>query len=344
MVQVTPELIDQAVENGILARAQADELWGFLERTANHAPRQRFTFTNVLYYFGGILAIGAMTLFMTLGWQAFGGWGIFGIAVAYAAIALCGSQFLAKRNLSTPAGILAALAIALVPLAIYGLQHGVGMWPIDRPYRDYHSWIDWRWAVMEVGTLLAGTLVLFFLRQPFAMMPVAVTLWYMSMDFALVFANGNDTDWKFRKLVSMVFGLCMIAIAGYVDVRSRRRPDYAFWLYIFGTLAFWGALSAMDSGSQYGKLIYASINVVLIFGGAIIARRIFTVCGTLGLFGYLGYLSYSVFKDSVMFPIALTAIGLGVVAGGIWWQRHEAAIRTHFSALIPATLRDVVEQ
>ena len=31
------------------------------------------------------IAIGAMTLFMTLGWQAFGGWGMFAIATAYAA-------------------------------------------------------------------------------------------------------------------------------------------------------------------------------------------------------------------------------------------------------------------
>ncbi len=29
--------------------------------------------------------------------------------------------------------------------------------------------------------------------------------------------------------------------------------------------------------------------------------------------GYLGYLSYQVFQDSLMFPLALSVLGLGVV-------------------------------
>src|SRR5581483_8852729 len=121
------------------------------------------------------------------------------------------------------------------------------------PYRDYQYWIDARWAVMELGTLLAGALVLFFYRLPFAVMPIAVTLWYMSMDFAPLLAGGVDPAWKYRKIVSMVFGLAMIVLALYVDVRTHRRPDYAFWLYLFGTLAFWGALSMEDSRSQLGR-------------------------------------------------------------------------------------------
>jgi hypothetical protein len=35
---------------------------------------------------GGLIAIGAMTLFMNLGWESFGGWGIFFISLAYAGI------------------------------------------------------------------------------------------------------------------------------------------------------------------------------------------------------------------------------------------------------------------
>ncbi len=344
MIHVTSEALGQAVEQGILSKEQADRLWSFLEARDTPAPppvRSRFTFTNVLYYFGGMLAIGAMSMFMTIGWQAFGGWGIADIAVAYAAGALWGSWYLARKNLPTPAGILATLAIVLVPLAIYGIQEGMGLWPVARPYRDYHYWVDARWAVMELGTLAAGAIILYFYRQPFAVMPIAVTLWYMSMDFAPLLAGGMDAGWKIRKVVSMVFGLAMLAVAVYVDLRSRRRPDYAFWLYIFGTFSFWGALSWSDSGSQLGKFLYALLNVALIFAGAAIARRVFTVCGALGLFGYLGYLSYSVFKDSILFPLALTGLGLALVALGIWWQRHETEIRASLAGMLPGALRQL---
>lgn len=353
MLRLSTTQLDDAVQRGILTRGQADELWRFLaaaEPSAGAEPARpvqvasRFTFTNVLYYFGGLIAIGAMTLFMTLGYEAFGGWGIFVISGIYAALALAATHFLMQRGLTTPAGIMAALAISLVPLAIYGLQNGMGSWPVGRPYRDYHVLIDWRWAVMELGTLLAGAVVLFFYRAPFAVMPLAVTLWYMSMDFAPLLAGGNeDADWRFRKLVSMVFGVLMLILAGYVDVRTRRRPDFGFWLCFFGAVAFWGALSMMDSGSQLGKFLYAVLNAGLIFIGAVLGRRIFTVLGGLGVCGYLGYLSYSVFKDSLLFPLALTAIGLGLVAMGIWWQKHEHEIQQRFRGVLPGPLRSVVE-
>jgi len=343
-MQLTSELISEAVNRGILSRDQADELCRFLGEAPPAKPSSpSFTFTNVLYYLGGLIAIGAMTLFMTLGWQQFGGWGIFTIAIGYTAVTLAGSRYLMKKGFPTPAGILAALAISLVPLAIYGMQEALMMWPADRPYRDYHYWIDWRWAVMELGTLLAGTIILFLYRLPFAVMPTAVTLWYMSMDFAPLLSGGNDTSWANRKAVSIVFGLVMILIAVYVDVRSRRRPDFGFWLYFFGTIAFWGALSMSDSHSQLGKFLYACLNAAMIFAGAVISRRVFTVFGALGLCGYLGYLSYSVFKDSLLFPVALTALGIALVGGGIWWQRHEEKISHRLRKILPPALRETIE-
>ena len=52
----------------------------------NSGPR--FGFVNVLYYFGGMVAIGAMSLFMTLGFQAMGVKGLLLIGLAYALGAL----------------------------------------------------------------------------------------------------------------------------------------------------------------------------------------------------------------------------------------------------------------
>ena len=91
-VQLSWKDIEEAVANGAIVPSEAHSLWaawassGSPQRLAARPPpvpmtqvdpdadpsavrAPRFSFTNTLYYFGGMVAIGAMTLFMTLGWR-----------------------------------------------------------------------------------------------------------------------------------------------------------------------------------------------------------------------------------------------------------------------------------
>jgi hypothetical protein len=180
-------------------------------------------------------------------------------------------------------------------------------------------------------------------RLPFLLMPVAVTLWYMSMDLTPFLFGQTDADWHLRELVSLWFGLLMVLLAFWLDIRTRQEKDYPFWLYLFGVLAFWGGLSLMHSDSELNKFIYLCINLLMIVIGAMLSRRVFAVFGGLGAAGYVGHLAYEVFKDSMVFPFILTAIGLGVICLGILWQRHEHGISTRLRALLPAPMRELIE-
>ena len=62
-----------------------------------------------------------------------------------------------------------------------------------------------------------------------------------------------------------------------------------------------------------------------------------------GVAFYLGHLSHSVFKDSMLFPVVLTVIGLAVIAAGFYWQRHETAIGAWLRSCLPAQVRDLME-
>ncbi len=341
--------MDEAVARGLLNAEQGRALWAFLAAREQEAPT--FKPAHILYYLGGLIAIGAMTLFMTLGWERFGGTGLLLVSLAYCAMALALTEhLLARRNLAIPAGITAALAVAMVPLAVYAAQHVIGLWPADGPrawaYRDYHTRIDWRWLMMELATLAAGAMALWRYRLPFLVLPVAVTLWYMSMDLVPFLLGGNPAEFFSArgKLVSMCFGLAMTLVAFWVDVRSVRSRDFAFWLYVFGVMAFWGGLTSLDSASELNRLLYCGVNLLLIALGAALSRRVFAVFGGIGVALYLGHLSRTIFKDSMLFPVALTAIGLAVIAAGVFWQRHESAIGERLRALLPARLRELIVQ
>lgn len=335
--------LDRAVSAGILGAEQAGRLAEFLGASPV-AEQPRFSFVHVLYYLGGMIAIGAMSLFMTLGWNALGGWGGFFTAVCYGALALALTHwFIERKQLAIPAGIMATLAVVMVPLAIFGAQMALGYWNEAKSYRDYHVFIDWRWIMMELGTLAAGAVLLWRYRFAFMLMPIAVTLWYMSMDL-VPFLFGDPNDWEIRKFVSLWFGLAIVLLAFWVDVRSRHSRDYAFWLYLSGTITFWGGLSSLNSSSELGKLIYCGINVAMILVGAVLGRRVFAVFGGLGVAGYLGHLSYRVFRDSLVFPFALSLIGLGIIWLGVIWQRRAAEWSAHLRGYLPVALRELIEE
>ena len=342
-MEVKRSLLDQAAGKEIITDEQADQLWTFLSEQQQQTPS--FRFTHILYYFGGLIAIGAMSLFMTLSWESLGGWGLLLIALIYAGAGLWLTEFFLKRlDLKIPAGITATFVVVLTPLAVFGFQAGMGWWSGGHEYRDFHRYIDWSWLFMELATLASGAVMLWRYRLPFLVMPVAVTLWYMRMDLAPFLFGEEDVAWELRKWVSLWFGLLIALLAFWVDIRNQSSRDFAFWLYIFGVTAFWSGLSLMESESEWSKLLYCMVNIAMIFTGAILGRRVFVVFGGLGVAGYLGHLAYEVFEDSLLFPIALTLIGLAIVWLGILWQRHEQRVSERLRSLLPAPLRELIER
>lgn len=339
-MKVTKKDLLDAVSENIISSEQSEKLIEFLNKRPNSTPR--FDFTHVLYYIGGMIAIGAMTLFMNIGWESFGGPGIVIISLLYALIGLKLTNVFKSKGLDIPAGISGAFVIALTPLAVYGLQHALGVWPDDSVYREYHRYIEWHWLYMELSTLLVGVLIAWKYKYPFLVMPIAVTLWYLSMDIAAMI-NGGDYSWTLRALVSMYSGLFMIALAFWVDIRSRNVADYSFWIYLFGVIAFWFGMTFQYSDSELSKFLYFLVNLFMIFIGVVIVRKVFVVFGALGFSSYLGHLAFNVFEDSWLFPIALTVLGLLVVYLGVIWQKNELVITSKARGFLPKPLRELLE-
>jgi hypothetical protein len=334
--------LQAATSAGVISTSDLERLLAFLSQSApdRTAPAAKFDAAHLLWYAGAMIVIGAMGLFSTVAFSQMGGRALTACAIAYAVAFAFAGDHLWRRNLRVPGGLLIAVAVSMAPLAIYGIQDELGWWGrFGKPgaVHDFYVWIKGSWIFMEIATVFAGTVALRFYRVPFIVAIISVALWFMSMDVAPWFVDVLHSDFEMRRRVSVWFGLAMLALAWTVDYRSRN-GDFAFWLHLFGLMTFWGGITASSSATEISKAIYCLFNVGLLFIAVIIMRRAYAVFGTFGITLYLGHLADVVFKDSLLFPFALSVIGIAVVAAGLAYHRRQDAIAAWLTANLPPAL------
>jgi len=329
---------------GVIGRAEADRLIAFLAQrrpaAAGTVPVPQFDAAHLLWYAGALIVIGAMGLFSTLAFSQMGGRALTATAIAYAiAFTVAGHHLWYRKHLLTPGGLLVTIAVSMAPLAVYGIEDELGWGKFGRPgtVQDFYSFVKGSWIFMETATIVAGVVALRFFRFPFIVAVIGVALWFMSMDLTPWIFNTPDFNWDMRRQVSIWFGLGVIVVAWIVDYRGKS-GDFAFWLHLFGLLAFWGAITSTESSSELGKALYCLLNVGLLFLAVVLMRRAYALFGALGICLYLGHLADVVFKNSLLFPFALSLIGVAVIALGLLYHRKQDEIAAWLTAHLPAAV------
>lgn len=336
-----------ALDAGVIDASTYERLANFLserERASGAEPSAapRFDVVNVLWYMGALIVMGAMSLFST---TAFGLWGpraLMTTSIAYGFVFLLAARSLWRRGLRTPGGLLVTCAVSMAPLAIFAIQLLNGHDPTETtPYKDFYIWIRAGWLPMELGTIAAALFALIFFPFPFLVMIVAFALWFMSMDLTPWLLQTESFSMQQRANVSLLFGLFIIAVAWLVDLRRWRSGDFAYWLHLFGIMTFWGGLTAQHSGGEIGKAIYCAINVGLVLLSLLLMRRVYAVFGAIGVSLYLGHLAEEVFKDSILFPFALSGIGVLIIAAGLLFHRYGPKLAEVVGQVLPDYMREL---
>ncbi len=303
------------------------------------APRSQFDAAHLLWYAGALIVMGGMGMFSTLAFSQMGGKALAVTAIVYAAAFTAAGDYLWKRDLKVPGGLLITIAVTMAPLALYGIQEELGWWgKFGQPgaYNGYYEWVKGSWILMDSAAIVAGLVALRFYNFPFIVSVIAYALWFMSMDLVPWIFGSSYITWEERRQVSVWFGLAVIAAAWAVDY--ARMPRHAFWLHLAGLVTFWGALSLSSSGSELGKALYCLLNIGLLGAAVVLSRKTYAVFGALGVSFYLGYLAELVFRNSLLFPFALSLIGLGVLGCGLLYRRKQAEIEAWIAANVPAAI------
>lgn len=335
-MKVSKEQFSKAAHDLGISDEKIKALWQFLEASET----QESPLSKMLYYFGAMIVISAMTWFMTMGWMVFGGGGIFIISLLYAAaFVFAGAKLWNNENMQIPAGLLITMAVCMTPLAIYGLQSYFNMFPEgDVPhYQSFYETIKSSWIGMEIGTILAGLVALKFFPFPFITAPIFFAAWFMSMDIVPLI-TGNKATIEQAQWISLTFGLVLLSLSYLLDLKKKNQ--FAFWGYFFGTISFWGALTALcfEKG-ELALFLYFLINISMMIKSVLLKRKVLLVFGAIGAFSYLSYLSHNLFEDSILFPFVLTLLGLGVIYLGVLYQRNSKWVETTLMGMVPKCLR-----
>ena len=333
--------LEAAMAAGVLDASQLSALIGFLDSHKSVSQAPRFDLSHVLWYAGALIIMGAMGLFSTLAFNSMGGIALSVTALVYAALFTCVGHYLwHRRHLRTPGGLLITVAISMAPLAVYGIQSQLSAWGTSGDpgsYADFYAWSENSWIYMDIATIIVSMAALYFYPFPFIVAVGACAFWFLSMDFGAWLTGHqafSDTDaWAVDQWISIAFGLGILLLAWVVDRKIYKNGDFAFWLHLFGMMIFWGALTSSDSDSQLLQALYCVLNIGFVLLSVFLMRRVYAVFGALGISLYLGNLAYDTFADSMVFPFALSLIGIGVIALGLLYHRKhrdlEHLIETH---------------
>ncbi|HNB22595.1 MAG TPA: DUF2157 domain-containing protein [Candidatus Melainabacteria bacterium] len=326
--------LEWAAGEGLISQPQAGALWDALQK--RHAERPQFDLAHLFWYAGAVLVLIAMSWFGAEMGARFGAPAVLATSVAYSAVFLLGGARLwFGQNLKVPGGLLVTLAVTMVPVAFVSLAETMG-YPLSA-YLTQHGFQ----FLLEGVTIVSALIALRYFKFPFLTAPIAASLWLMSLTAVDFLFHGQGSFfglWNEQLTVTMLFGIGITFIGLLVD--GKREGDFSFWLYLFGVSAFWFSLSLMDSSSEFGKAVYALINVALMFTSVLLSRRVFLVYGSLGVLYYVGHWMFTLFAGSIAFPFALTFLGGFIIWAGVKYHKNQAAIENSLLTLLPASLRN----
>ena len=296
-----------------------------------------FNLVTVAYYFGAMLMISACAWFLGDKWEVLGSQGVLTTSILYMAVAASVGWWLRGKRFVVGGGLLITVAVCMVPLITYSIEDILGMWPAEYPgpYREYYPLIHGSWIVMELATIAAAGVALYFVRFGFLTAPLAFSFWFFSMDLAALLLGRELTDGHERAWISVAVGMLTILIGYGLDrafhtAHAPKTQDFAFWCYLFGLVAFWGGLTSMDSDSELNRFFYLLVNIGLVAVALYLKRRVFLIFGAIGVHVYLGHLAYRVFQDSFLFPFVLALLGLSLIliTVGAQWYLHRTEKRS----------------
>lgn len=337
------EALKLAVGDGVISAEQAQRLGPYLDASrdaarviaradaleAEESEQPRFIrgFHDILITIGVIVAL-------------IGLWGLGSIFLVLPAIIVLAEILVRRQRLALPA---VALTVALIQWG------GVVAALVARKMPDD---LDAFTQALVILPIFSALLAAFYWRYkvPLSLAAMVVTLFVLAADIiflllAKVTGSANfiaeHATWSSVVFLAGAFGIFCAAMRYDISdpMRQSRRSDIAFWLHLAaapallyamlsfvflrgGSAQWWG-----DATSRGDAAAVVAIVVIFMAVGLIIDRRAFVTSGLISLgLAIWTLLSRGGISLGDYFSVTVLAVGLVVLAIGIFWQTLRRAI------------------
>lgn len=306
-MRITQAQLEKAVKLNILSQEQLLKISEYCKKDSKNASYNRLI--NLLYFFGGCIAIGAMFFFLEATLPLFNHWQFVSIIFLYMLAGLAIAHIFYKLEMDTPASLVFIFVILITPIAVYSLFSTLGYWELPQKYNNnYYMLKSYHSHELELATLIMAGVLFYFYRYPFILMPICLVLFIFTID------NGYSEK---------LYGALMMSLGITIDIYHKKKIDFAFWLYFFGVGAFWLSIYSEHFSNEYIWFGFLLMNIIFILGGVVFSRTLFLIYGTIGFVGYVTHLGFDVFAKSVGFPFILSLIGLGLIIIGVIVKKNK---------------------
>ncbi len=351
MPDISRSRLEDAVARGIITPAQLEQILALPTHDAAAATQPPSTpgaearglnAVTVAYHLGALMVLFAGAYFLLDRWVALRPGGVLLVSLLYAVAFTTAAVLFRRRGFRLAEGVSATLVVVMVPVIAWALANLAGVWapydvriPIRPP--GGAAWDSGRWLIPQLSTIAAALIAVRLVRYPLVVAPAAFAAWSITIPLTEL-AFGLTLGGFMVARVSLLVGTLLIA-AGYVVDRRSATGSWAFWIYLFGAIATF--IGMVQTASDFPAVRHLSplVSLAAVALSLRIGQRLFLVAGVLGLVLYLGHLAFDVFAGTVLFPVALAALGLGIIVATVWMQRSYPRLAARVGASAGAAHR-----
>jgi hypothetical protein len=276
---------------------------------------------NVLWFFGAFATSSAVyALLGTLPDSHSSLW-IFLIAIAFLLGFAAVSWFLLQTGWRVPGGLVAALAVSMVPAVGVGFLRLLGVWPehLGNPFDEFSGYA----FGVALATAAAGLAAFALTRFSFILAVVVGAILVASQFLPAAFERSPSAD--DRATMALVAGSMLVIAGVFLDAFGRRR--HAFWFHVLGWLSVAAGLVffTLDPGGDpdRGWVPMLIVGLLMLIVAGPIRRATWAVYGVLGYYApAVHYLIKGLNENHWPFALALLAIALSIFLLGMLMHRY----------------------
>ncbi|HEY97975.1 MAG TPA: DUF2157 domain-containing protein [Dehalococcoidia bacterium] len=292
--------------------------------TETDGKKTRLNPVNVAYYFGGFLALLSFTIFIAIRWGDFSeGERLITALVILLTTGCLGTWLRFVKRFRVAGGLILLITAAVFPMFVFTLADITGLWPEGGSFEE----LSYAFLYMNLISLPIAVLLLALTRFHLIFLVVAGIIHFMAL------AIGGIVSADLALVTSIT---CGVFILSGIGLTLYRKPQYTFWLKLYGLMGLQVGFTILfsDSDSALFGILYLVVYLVLIGFSVRFQEVIYLVFGVIGVYTYIIRLIFDYLRGTAYFPLVVGIIGISIVILAVLYQRYKGGIfhRKHETA------------